>query len=149
MSAEKEQDPQQPASGSEATSVENQPVSTIEKVATTVSVLLIAGLLSVLIADAVRPNTDPAFVTRPGKLAVMPGSYRVPITVQNTGDESAKSVVLHMELMALDSILAQSDVIIDWLPGKSSRQAVGLFGRNAKDGQPTEVRAEVRGYATP
>jgi uncharacterized protein (TIGR02588 family) len=77
------------------------------------------------------------------------GSYHAPVTVKNSGDESAKAVIVHMELVASDSVLAESDVTIDWLPGNSSRDVVGVFARSASGPQPTGVRAEVHGYATP
>jgi uncharacterized protein (TIGR02588 family) len=128
---------------------ENRPVGTLEKIASTVSALLIAGLLAVLLWDAFHPNTEPSFTTQLGKVALVSGSYHAPVTVKNSGDESAKEVVVHVELLASDSVLAESDVTIDWLPGNSSRKVVGVFSRPASGLQPTGVRAEVHGYATP
>src|SRR4051812_40640356 len=92
------------------------PVGPLERVATAVSVLLIVGLLSVLIWDAIHPDTEAAFEARPGRIAMVSGAYRVPVTIRNTGDESSKAVVVHLELVAADSVLAESDVTIDWLP---------------------------------
>jgi hypothetical protein len=46
------------------------------------------------------------------------------------------------------SALLVTDVTIDWVPGRSTRHAVAIFGRDdAKASQG--VRAEVRGYAVP
>src|SRR5690242_1122602 len=124
-------------------------VGTLEMVATAVSALLVALLLSVLLWDAFHPNSAPAFEAQPGSIAVTDRMYRVPVTVRNSGDDAAKEVVVHLELVASDSVLAESDLTIDWLPGNTSRQLVGLFARPASGPTPTGVRAEVRGYVTP
>jgi uncharacterized protein (TIGR02588 family) len=129
--------------------MESQPIGTLEKMATAVSGLLIAALLGVLLWDSVHPNTEPSFTTRPGAVAIVSGSYRAGVTVRNSGDESAKAVVVHLELVASDSVLAESDVTIDWLPGNSTREVVGLFAQPSSGQRPTAVRAEVRGYAVP
>jgi uncharacterized protein (TIGR02588 family) len=121
----------------------------LEIVATAISTLLIVALLSVLIWDAFHPNTPPAFATQPGRLAIAGGLYRVPVSVRNSGDDAAKAVIVHLELVASDSVLAESDLTIDWLPGNTSKELVGLFARPASGPTPTGVRAEVRGYATP
>ena len=121
----------------------------LEIVATALSALLVAGILSVLVWDAFHPNAPPAFATRPGRVAIGNGSYRVPVRVRNSGDDAAKAVVVHLELMASDSVLAESDLTIDWLPGNTSKELVGLFARPASGPTPTGVRAEVRGYVTP
>jgi uncharacterized protein (TIGR02588 family) len=124
------------------------PPGVLEKVATLVSGLLIAALLSVLIWDAAHPDTTAAFDVRAAKATAIGAMYRVPVTVHNTGDQSAKGVVVHVELTAADTTVAETDVTIDWLPGRSTRDAVALFRRS--DGQSSDaVSAEVRGYAVP
>jgi uncharacterized protein (TIGR02588 family) len=103
----------------------------------------------VLLWNAAHPNTPAAFAVHPHAIGVVEGSYRAPVTVQNTGDESAKSLVVHLELVAAYSTLAESDVTIDWLPGNSSRDLVGVFARRPTGPAPTAVRAEVRGFVVP
>jgi Protein of unknown function (DUF2393). len=71
------------------------------------------------------------------------------VTVRNSGDDAAKRVMVHLELVASDSVLAQSDLTIDWLPGNTSKDVVGLFTRPPAAPRPTGVRAEVRGYEAP
>lgn len=121
----------------------------LEIVATAISTLLVAALVCVLVWDAFHPNTPPAFTTHPGRVAVTNRAYRVPVRVRNSGDDAAKAVDVHLELMASDSVLAESDLTIDWLPGNTSRELVGLFARPSSGPTPTGVRAEVRGYVTP
>jgi uncharacterized protein (TIGR02588 family) len=120
----------------------------LEIAATAVSGLLIVAVVAVLVWDASREHTPPAFRTSVGDMTATPRSYRAPISVTNTGDESAKSVVVHVELVAGDSTLAESDIIIDWLPGNSRREVVSFFAPPS-GATATGVRAEVRGYATP
>jgi uncharacterized protein (TIGR02588 family) len=121
----------------------------LEIVATAISALIIAAVLSVLIWDAFDPNTPPAFTTQPGRLVIERGVYRFPVDVRNSGDDAAKAVVVHVELLASDSVLAESDLTIDWLPGNTSKQLVALLARPASSPTPTGVRAEVRGFETP
>jgi uncharacterized protein (TIGR02588 family) len=128
---------------------DSQPVGWLEKAATTSSGLLVAGLLGILGWDAVHTNTPPSFTTEYSPITVMSGAYRAPVTVRNDGDESAKSVIVHLELMAGDSALAESDLTIDWLAGHSSHKVIGFFERVSAGRAPTGIRAVVRGYAMP
>jgi uncharacterized protein (TIGR02588 family) len=124
------------------------PAGPLEIIATIVSALLIAGLIGVLVRDALHPNLPPAFEVRAEAMQSSGASYRVPLHVRNAGDESAKSVVVHVELTAADTAVSETEVTLDWLPGRSTREAVAVFSR--RDAQAaTGVRAEVRGYAVP
>jgi hypothetical protein len=58
-------------------------------------------------------------------------------------------VVVHLELVAGDSVLAESDLTVDWLPGNSRRRVNGIFRRSPSELRATGVRSEVRGYVTP
>jgi uncharacterized protein (TIGR02588 family) len=142
-----ERDAAKPDEGDPATA--DHRAGPLELVATALSALLVAGILGVLIWDAFHPNAPPAFTTKPGRVAIANGSYRVPVNVRNSGDDAAKAVVVHLQLVASDSVLAESDLTIDWLPGNTSKELVGLFARPASAPMPTGVRAEVRGYVTP
>jgi uncharacterized protein (TIGR02588 family) len=128
---------------------EDRRAAPLEIVATAISTVLVAAIVGVLVWDAVHPNTPAAFATHPGRVASAGGSYRVPVSVRNSGDDAAKSVVVHLELMASDSVLAESDLTIDWLPGRTSKDVVGLFVRPPSAPVPTGVRAEVRSYGIP
>lgn len=136
-------------SGGDGAPAADRRAGPLEIVATALSSLLLAALLGILIRDAVHPHSPPAFATHPGAVAMAGGSYRVPVSVRNSGDDAAKGVVVHLELVASDSVLAQSDLTVDWLPGNTSKEVVGLFTRPPSGPSPTGVRAEVRGYETP
>ena len=73
----------------------------------------------------------------------------MPIEVRNVGDESAKDVVVHVELILADSTLDEADLTVDWLPGRSTRTVVALFARRPDVDGGTTVRITVRGYIEP
>ena len=134
-----------------ATSSDHHRLTGLEIAATAVSGLLVAALLGVLVWDAVHSNASPAFTVRATPATLVDNAYRAEVTVRNTGDDAAKSVMVHVELVGRDSTLAESDLTIDWLPGRSSHQVVAYFPRPAGVA-PTDVRgveAAVHGYTAP
>jgi uncharacterized protein (TIGR02588 family) len=125
------------------------PVTLLEKIATTISFLLVAAIIGILVWDAVHPNARPSFKTRIESLERTASTYRATLSVKNVGDDAAKSVQVHAELLPAnaDTAVAEADLEVDWLPGKSERRVVALF---ANPGSGTfRVRAEVRGYSVP
>jgi len=121
-------------------------VTWLEKLATGVSVLMIAFLLGVLSWDALRTRTEPAFIVTTGTPRIVRDSYRVPVHVVNTGDEAARLVMVHVELAGTDTVFAEADLTIDWLAGRSTHDAVAYFKRPPA---AHRFRAEVRGYTEP
>ena len=77
-------------------------------------------------------------------------AYRVPATIHNIGDKSAKDVVVHVELVRADkdSAVAETDITVDWLPGKSSRDVMAVLTPKKSDSR-LRARAEARGYVVP
>jgi uncharacterized protein (TIGR02588 family) len=69
--------------------------------------------------------------------------------VKNIGDDAAKSVQVHAELLPAntDTAVAEADLEVDWLPGRAEHQVVALFAK--PDSGSFRVRAEVRGYSVP
>jgi uncharacterized protein (TIGR02588 family) len=120
----------------------------LEIAATIVSGCLVALILAVLVWDALHPNASPAFSVTTSPVTVVGDAYRVVATVRNTGDDAAKAVVVHVELVASDSTLAETDLIIDWLPGRSSHEVIGYLLR-PKGNEAARVTAAVRGYTAP
>jgi uncharacterized protein (TIGR02588 family) len=125
---------------------ENGPPSWLERVATLISALLVAGMLGVLIRDSTHEDTPPAFETVAGRPETSGKSVRVPVEIRNTGDEAAHNIQVHIELRAADSVLAESDLTVDWLAGRSKHDVVGFFEAPTL---PFTAHAEVRGYTEP
>lgn len=125
---------------------QDRPAGWLERAATILSALLVAGMLGVLIYDATRPSSPPAFETKLGRIDTIGGNLRIPVEVRNTGDEAGHNVQLHIEILSGDSVLAESDLQVDWLAGRSKHDAVGFF---EKPTLPYTAKAEVRGYTEP
>ena len=118
----------------------------LEWVATIVSCLLIAGLAGVLIHDAMKEHTPAAFKVVTGRPDIVGDSYRIPVRVYNTGDAAARTVMVHVEASAPDTVFVETDLTLDWLPGKSSHSVIGYLKRPTA---PHVIRSEVRGYSDP
>jgi uncharacterized protein (TIGR02588 family) len=125
-------------------------VTLLEIIATTISGLLIACLVGVLVWDAAHPDTAAQLSVEVGASQSDASGYRLPATVRNRGDVSARDVVVHLELVstASDSTIDESEITIDWLPRQSSREIVGVFSRPSRP-ERVGLRAEVRGYVVP
>jgi uncharacterized protein (TIGR02588 family) len=124
-----------------------KPLTPLERGTTIVSAILVLFLLSVLVWDAFHPNTSPTFTARTIKTEERANGYRAEIEVANTGDDAAKSVIVHVEMLGRDTTFAETDLTIDWLPGRSRHVVVGFW---PKPGGPViAVQPEVRGYSNP
>jgi len=129
---------------------ESHSVTPLEMVATGLSIVLVGLLIAVLIRDAVHPDPPARLTVSVAEPAVSGAQYRIPLTIRNDGGQSARDVVVHLELVAMpgDSVIAESDLTIDWLPRESSRNAVGLFARQSAN-VTVGARADVRAYIVP
>jgi uncharacterized protein (TIGR02588 family) len=126
-----------------------KPLTPLERAATIASALIVLFLLSVLVWDAVHPNAPPSFRVHPGKVEIRDNAYRAEVDVENTGDDAAKSVMVHLELVGRDTTLAETDLTIDWLPGRSRHRVVGFFPRPEGAAEVIGVKPEVHGYSAP
>jgi uncharacterized protein (TIGR02588 family) len=128
----------------------DRPITPLEKIATGLSALLVALLIAVLIWDAAHPDMPARLKIEVASPSIVGSQYEIPVKVHNRGDKSAKDVVVHLELVAAasDSVIAESDLTIDWLPRESSRDLVGSFARPATTSPPL-VRGDIRGYIVP
>jgi len=127
-------------------SEDQPPANWLEKAATLLSALIVAGLIGVLLHDATQEHSPPSFTVTTGKPNIVNDSYRLPVHVLNTGDKAGRGVIVHVELVGRDSVLAETDLNIDWLAGHETHDAFGYFKRPAV---PHRFRAEVRGYTEP
>jgi uncharacterized protein (TIGR02588 family) len=124
-----------------------KPLTPVERAATILSAVIVLALLSVLVWDAIHPNKPPAFTARAVKMEERESGYRTEVEVSNTGDDAAKSVVVHVEMAGADTTLAETDITVDWLPGRSRHVVVGFWPK--LKGRVLKVNAEVRGYSNP
>lgn len=145
----KERDHEHPEQREEADNESNEeapPATWLEKAATLLSALLVAGLIGVLLYDATQEHSPPSFSVTTGKPQLVNESYRVPVHILNSGDKAARGVTIHVELVGPDSVLSETDLDIDWLAGHETHDAYGYFKRPAV---AHRFHAEVRGYTEP
>jgi uncharacterized protein (TIGR02588 family) len=126
-----------------------KPLTPLERAATVVSSLIVFALLSVLVWDGVHRNASPSFVVHTRKVEIRNEAYRAEVEVENIGDDAAKGVIVHVELLGRDTTLAETDLTIDWLPGKSKHVAVGFFPKPENGSEVIGVKPEVHGYVAP
>jgi uncharacterized protein (TIGR02588 family) len=122
----------------------------IELVATAVAAALVLGIVVILLWDAVHPNSTPSFRARLVAVSDEGAVVRATLDLRNNGDDAAKAVVVHVRLVATpaDTTLDETDVTIDWLPGRASRHVVALLP-TPPESTSFNVRADVRGYVVP
>ncbi len=140
-------DDRQREQGEEAAPEEAPPPTGLEIAATIVSALLVLGVLTVLVWDAVHPNRPATFAVNIDSTKVDAHALRAHLTVRNVGDDAAKSVDVHVALVRPETTLAESDLTIDWIPGNSRKQAVAYFPSGNARG--ARIVAEVHGYDVP
>jgi uncharacterized protein (TIGR02588 family) len=123
----------------------------LEVGATVLSGLVLLFLLAILVWDAVHPNAPPEFSVQTRTPQLVGDSYRAQVRVSNVGDDAARDVVVHIKLAGRDSTLAETNLTIDWLPGRSSREVVGYFPRPAgiRANEIRGIEAAVNGYTAP
>jgi len=129
---------------------EKHPVTALEVAATCIAGVLVALLVGVLLWDAAHPDAPAKLTIDVSPPAIAGSQYQVPVIVHNRGDKSAKSVIVHVELVVAgtDTVVAESDITVDWLPRESSRDVVGLFARLPIH-SAVAARGDVRGYVVP
>jgi uncharacterized protein (TIGR02588 family) len=110
-----------------------------EWVAAAIGAALLAGVLAILVRDAVDGDEPPRIVIRVERVARAGDQWRVEFVAENQGDAAAADVVVRLEG-------AGADVVLDYVPGRSRRRG-GFFLHEDPGDRPPEVRAV--GYVTP
>jgi uncharacterized protein (TIGR02588 family) len=113
----------------------------LEWLAAAVGALLAAGLVAFLVADAVDGDqaAPPLLVVTAESLHAEGGMHVVKLKVANRSSRAASSVQVEGELMAGDAPIDSAQATVDFVPGRSTRQA-GLIFRE----DPRRFRLEVR-----
>jgi uncharacterized protein (TIGR02588 family) len=117
----------------------------LERIASAVSALLVAGLFALLVWDAVRHHSAAEFTARVGEHRAVGEQHYLAVSVENTGDRAVRDVEVSVTLAAADST-DEATFTIDWLPGKSTRHGMVILPRDPSGGR---VRAAVTGFAEP
>jgi uncharacterized protein (TIGR02588 family) len=118
----------------------------LETVVLTVSALLVAGSIAVLVWQGTREERPPELVLHVDSIVARGAAHHVHVTVRNDGDATAAAVQLRARLLRDTAVVAESEAVIDWVPGRSAAQATLLF---AEDPRAFDVEAGVVGFAEP
>lgn len=118
----------------------------LETVVLVVSVLLVVASVGVLVWQGVQGNRPPMLETRVDSAVARGGAHYLHITVRNEGDRSAAAAQLRARLLRDTIVVAESEVVLDWVPGRSSTSATLLF---EEDPRGLEVDARVVGFTEP
>jgi uncharacterized protein (TIGR02588 family) len=109
-----------------------------EWVTLAVSSLLVFGLVALTSYLYLTASTDPAAVTVQPSLSEVYQSgnrFYVPVTVRNTGGETAEEVRVRITLTDAAGHIETSDFQIQFLAGGGSNRAVASFGSDPRQGQ--------------
>ena len=109
---------------------------------------LVAIALIVLVGDALRGESEPAAITfTVDTVIASPAGYLARVTARNSGSETAAGLVIHGVLHgAVGAAVETSELVLDYLPGRSTREIAFMFTRD-----PARHRLSVsaRGYQAP
>jgi uncharacterized protein (TIGR02588 family) len=119
----------------------------LEWIVFAVSALLIAGVIAILGKEAMEGGqTPPSLRVEIGAPMSDNGSFRVPVKVQNLGDETAEQAVIEVELVQNGTVLESADLTIAYVPKRSVREGWVVFRR---DPRCCTISSRAAAYAKP
>ncbi|HSJ15739.1 MAG TPA: TIGR02588 family protein [Longimicrobiales bacterium] len=117
-----------------------------EWVAAAVSALLVAGLISLLASQALRPRSPPDLRVSVDAVERRDGQHLVRFTIRNRGTETAADLHVEGELQQAGETVERSTAVLDYVPGGAARQGGVFF---ARDPRAYTLRVVPRGYQVP
>lgn len=109
--------------------------------------VLVAGILGYLVRHALTLEGRPPIISaETGQSRQQAGSYVVPVTVVNAGDQTAGHIQIEVQISGAGVVLETAMFELDFLPGRSQREAWASF---VNDPASNEIRARVVSYQKP
>ena len=119
----------------------------LEAVAAAIGAVLAIGTLGVIIREGVTSGDRPPLVElRTERVRAFEGGFLVEVAIRNGGDRAAADLTIEGQLNRGDSTVETSEMLLDYLPGSSSRRG-GLYFRN--DPADYELVLRASGYRDP
>ena len=112
----------------------------------TASSLLVAASIGVLAWQGTREDRPLTLETRVDSVVARGRMHHLHLTVRNDGDRPAAAAQLRARLLRDSAVVAESEVTIDWVPGRSSASATLLF---EEDPRGLAIEARVVGFTEP
>lgn len=114
--------------------------TTAERVTLLVSSLVLVGLVSLVVWANARTGDAPPDIRVEAHIEQVRESetgYYVPITITNTGGNTAQNATVTGELTLSDGSTESGDVTIDFLAGGETEQATLVFSQDPSEGELT------------
>ncbi|HYK02966.1 MAG TPA: hypothetical protein VE974_14495 [Thermoanaerobaculia bacterium] len=112
-----------------------------------VSVVAIAAVVAALLTGRhASGETPPRLEVRTGAPVAIAGSYRVPVTVENSGDRTAEGAHIEVALTSGEEIVERGELTIAFVPRGSTRNGWVTF-RN--DPRRFTIVARATGFNEP
>ncbi|MBC7944877.1 MAG: hypothetical protein H7X91_06385 [Burkholderiales bacterium] len=109
--------------------------------------VLVVGSLGYLVQYALTLEGRPPIISaQTGQPRQQAGSYIVPVTVANDGDQTAEHVQIEVQISAVGVALETTMFELDFLPSRSKREAWASF---VNDPTGNQLRARVVAYQKP
>ncbi len=103
-------------------------------------IMLVAAFVGLLVFEAVAENEPlPRLQVSVRDVDDSAADYRVEVTVENSGDETAAGVLVTGTLTQNDKTIEEASATVSFVPAGSTRQAMLLFDRD-----PREYELDVR-----
>lgn len=124
---------------------EREPLNPAERVTLACSLLVLAVLVGLIVAQLLAPRTPAEPVVRVEGTERRSDLHHVEVAVTNEGDKTAANVQVRAEL-SVDGQVTESDQVIDFLAGGAVEDLVFVFDDDPDDG---ELTVEVGGFTVP
>jgi uncharacterized protein (TIGR02588 family) len=123
-------------------------IPTSEWIVAGIGALLVALMLAVMLREALRDDKQPPVISfTVDAIVAVDAGYLAKITARNAGDETAAGLVIDGTLTGADGRIVESaEVVLDYLPGKSTHEIGLVFSR---DPRQYRVSIHARGYQDP
>lgn len=99
----------------------------LERAVAGISLLLLVAVIGYLVWEGVAQNEPPTFEWRTSDVRAVASDHHVWLEITNVGGSSARNLDLRAEVRGGDTLVAEADASLDWLPTSSSRQAVVIL----------------------
>lgn len=112
------------------------------------SLVIILTIVTYLVYDVTTMGDSPPIVeVRLGAAEPRNGSYVVPVTLHNSGDQTAETVTVEVLLLDDGAEIETAEVTIDFLPRQSTRSGWVTFTTDPATAD--EIQSHVLGYQEP
>ena len=119
----------------------------LERGVFTLSALLVAAVLGLLTLETwIMGDTPPDLVVSVGTPLEGSGHWRVPVSVENHGSQTAEEVRLEVQLRHAGEVLERAELTLSYVPRRSRRAGWVTFQHKP---EPGGLTARPLGYARP